>query len=182
MLKEGNCNGHEEGDSLNVFRWWWCLPLPEQWWWKEWWWRQWICRLLCAVVYLSLQLTDPQHLTLPPKIPKEPHPQKYHQKYPTPSYTQPPPEGVVKQSLQQGTQFQYQRKILAQLSPLVNPICPFTSQPIKCSTCSSFMTGGRRAWEPVKGAGVVEQPQQGHWCGFNGEDYCNSRLSLTFMN
>ena len=71
MLKEGNCNGHEEGDSLNVFRWWWCLPLPEQWWWrwKEWWWRQWICRLLCAVVYLSLQLTDPQHLTLPPKIP-----------------------------------------------------------------------------------------------------------------
>ena len=29
--------------------------------------------------------------------------------------------------------------------PLFNPICPFTSQPIKCSTCSSFMTGGRRA-------------------------------------
>ena len=99
-----------------------------------------------------------------------------------PLYTPPPPEGVVKQSLQQGTQFQYQRKILAQLSTLVNPIFPFTSQPIKCSTCSSFMTGGRRAWEPVKGAGVVEQPQQGHWCGFNGEDYCNSRLSLTFMN
>ena len=126
MLKEGNCNGHEEGDSLNVFRWWWCLPLPEQWWWrwKEWWWRQWICRLLCAVVYLSLQLTDPQHLTLPPKIPKEPHPQKYHQKYPTPSYTQPPPEGVVKQSLQQGTQFQYQRKILAQLPLLSTPSAP----------------------------------------------------------
>ena len=41
-----------------------------------------------------------------------------------PLYTPPPPEGVVKQSLQQGTQFQYQRKILAQLPPCQPPSAP----------------------------------------------------------